>query len=244
MNIHVLDLPFDYNGAAAILNPVLLQHDDALVLVDCGYPGFLPLLEKAIAEKGFSLQQLTGVIITHHDIDHMGALHELKAAYPQVKVYAYTTDAPYVSGAQESLRLAQAMQMLEHMPVDERGWAEAFIAQLNTLQPVPVDGTFTDGEEIAFLPGVRVIHTPGHMPGHISLYDAGSNTCIAADAVVVEQGALEIANPQFCLDLPGAVASVEILSRLNISQLVCYHGGMVQGNVIEQLKALHKKYTA
>lgn len=242
MNIHVLDLQFEYNGTVNVINPVLLQHDDALVLVDCGYPGFMPLLETALQQKGFRLDQLTAVIITHHDIDHMGALQEMKTAYPGLAVYAYAADAPYVSGEQQSLRLEQAMEMLKTMPADQRGWAEAFIAQLKTLQHVPVDGVLTDGQELPFATGVQVIHTPGHMPGHISLYDTNSKTCIAADAVVVENGTLEIANPQFCLDLESAVASIEKLQHLDIATLVCYHGGVVQDNIIRRLQELSEKY--
>lgn len=44
------------------------------MLADCGYAGFLPFIEDAMQASGLSPEALTGVIVTHHDHDHMGAL--------------------------------------------------------------------------------------------------------------------------------------------------------------------------
>lgn len=51
----------------------------------------------------------------------------------------------------------------------------------------------------------NICFTPGHTPGHISLYFLQSKTLVAGDAVVIENGVLDIANPQFALDLEAAV---------------------------------------
>ena len=56
------------------LCPALLADGAHLVLVDCGYPESLPLIEAAMAELGLSPAELTEVFITHHDDDHMGGL--------------------------------------------------------------------------------------------------------------------------------------------------------------------------
>ncbi len=68
------------------------------------------------------------------------------------------------------------------------------------------------------------------MPGHISLYLPSSKALIAADAVVIEDGKLNIANPDFALDLDEAVRSVERLMDYDIEQLICYHGGLYAGD--------------
>ena len=107
---------------------------------------------------------------------------------------------------------------------------------LKTVQAVQVDQILALDREIEWLPGVEVIHTPGHMPGHISLYIRQNRTMIAADAVVVENGLLEIANPQFTLDLEEAVRSVEKLQQLEIDRIICYHGGVVQTDIPETVE--------
>lgn len=53
---------------------------------------------------------------------------------------------------------------------------------------------------------------------------------IAGDAVVYVNGKLDIANPEFTLDLPEAVHSVKRIANLRVTQLICFHGGMVENS--------------
>ena len=240
MQIHVLEVRFSFQGNENILYPVILECDQELLLVDCGYPGFTSILEDALMVHGFSLKQLTGVIITHHDIDHVGSLFGIKELLPGLRVCASKSDEPFISGKLKSLRLQQAEDMYNLLPDDQKGGALYFQETLRRIKPVHVDHTFEDGEEIC--KRVRVISTPGHMPGHISLYDRESKTLIAADAVVLENGKLAIANPDFTLDLRSAVASIRKLQRLEIDKIVCYHGGVVTGNINDRLEQLALEY--
>jgi glyoxylase-like metal-dependent hydrolase (beta-lactamase superfamily II) len=242
MHVHVLKLNFTFAGREDALYPVLLHDGTELILVDCGYAGFLPLLENAAQQHGLSIQALTGVLITHHDVDHLGGLAELKAAYPRVKVYASAIEEPYVSGRARSLRLRQAESLYQTLPEAERPGALAFQQLLSQIQPVPVDYAFTGDEAAPFMPGIRIVNTPGHTPGHISLYVPTRRLLIAADALVYEAGEFDIANPQFTLDLPAAVASVRKLQGLAADAVVCYHGGVVEGDIAEKLERLRSKY--
>jgi glyoxylase-like metal-dependent hydrolase (beta-lactamase superfamily II) len=116
------------------------------------------------------------------------------------------------------------------------------MAMLKAIQPVPVDGVFEDNEEPFFLPGVQIIYTPGHVPRHISLYIKESKTFIAADAIVVENEQLAIANPQFTMDLQQAIASIRRIEQLDIEKMICYHDGVVKKDIKKQLSNLIKKY--
>ena len=80
------------------------------------------------------------------------------------------------------------------------------------------------------------------MPGHISLYVKPRKTLIAADAVVVQDGELEIANPRFTMDMQQAIDSIKKLAQLEIEILICYHGGVVAHDVNSKLKKLIAKY--
>lgn len=242
MGLEILKLAFDYNGREQFIYPVILKDETATLLVDCGYPGFGPLIEKRAADFGIALNNLTGLIITHHDLDHMGGAAELKDRFPLIKVYASSTDAPYVSGKQKSLRLEQAEAMLAMMPEENKPWAHSFIQTLEAMKPVEVDEQLDDGQVLPVCGGVQVIYTPGHMSGHISLFVQQSKTLIAADAMVIEEGELNIANPQFTLDMDAAIASVRKIKTLDIHRIICYHGGIMENNVPEQLDALIMRY--
>lgn len=242
MQITVLEIPFSFGGTGNSLFPVILRHQKEMILADGGYAGFLPLIETAAAQKGISLQQLTGAIITHHDIDHMGVHFELKQKYPSVKIYSYYTEAAYIDGTKKSLRLQQAEDLLPTIPAEYQASALEFIDLLKTMQPVSVDAVWQADEEISFLPGIQVLHTPGHMPGHISLYHTSSQILVAADAIVIEEGELAIANPQFTLDLPVAIQTIHRLAKLPVKKLICYHGGVLEENVTAQLHKLQARY--
>jgi len=242
MNLFVLDLPFSFGGKEDHLYPVVLQSRQEVILVDCGYAGFKLLLEQSLQQHGLSLGSLTGLLITHHDIDHMGCAYELKETYPALKLYTSVWEEAYVTGRKKSLRLQQAEDLFDCLPEEQKQGAIAFQELLKTMQPVPVDAVFADNEEPSIMPGVEVIHTPGHMPGHISLYIKESKTLIAADAIVYQDGQLDIANPSFTLDLPQALASVQKLQQLEINKIICYHGGVVDASIQTKLLQLLARY--
>ncbi|REK71267.1 MBL fold metallo-hydrolase [Paenibacillus paeoniae] len=239
--VYSLPIIFEHGGQRQTITPVILRGDRHMVLVDCGYPGFLPLLEEAAGLQGLSFDDLTHVFTTHHDMDHIGALAELQDAYPQTETVAYELDALYVAGKRKSLRLLQAEASLEEMAGEDKLQAEGFIAFLKDIKPALVHRTVADGALLPWCGGTEIVHTPGHMPGHASLFVRESGTMIAGDAVVIEDGKLGIANPQFTLDLEAALSSVERMLTYPIRQLICYHGGLFQGDaraaLIDLLKA-------
>ena len=243
MNVHVLKISFNFGGNDHIIYPVIFRNQTEVILVDCGYPDFLPMIERAANLHDISLNQLTGIIITHHDIDHMGGLYEIRKKYPHVKVYCSGLEEPFISGHKKSLRLEQAEALFPSVPDDQKEGAIYFQEMLQSVQPVKVDGLLLDGEEPAFLKGVKIIYTPGHMPGHISFYIEESKTLVASDAIVYEDGELEIANPDYTLDLNAAIDSVKKLRQLDIKKIICYHGGVVEENPGQLLDNLILKYS-
>jgi glyoxylase-like metal-dependent hydrolase (beta-lactamase superfamily II) len=244
MSFHLLEIKFNFNGTEEAIYPTVIQSGSETLLIDCGYEGFLPKLEEALSQVNLSFDELTGILITHHDIDHMGGLFEIKAKYPHLKVWSSDLEAGYIDGSKKSLRLIQAEDTYDQLPASYKDGARYFIDQLKRMNAVPVDKVFRLTNEGELLEGVEIIHTPGHMPGHISIYLKDSRTLIAADAVVVENGELEIANPQFTLDMSAALASVAKLGQLAIGRLVCYHGGLLDKDVNAKLLELTKKYQA
>lgn len=241
--VHLLDIEFEQNGQKQIISPVLLHDDNHTILIDCGYPDFLPLLEKAAQKHGILLESLTAVIVTHHDMDHIGSLAALKRTYPQIEIIAYESEVPYLAGSKKSLRIEQAEATLDDLSSEERPHAEAFIRFLESIEPAHVDRTVTHKEQLPWCGGIEMIHTPGHMPGHISLYLPESKTMIAGDAVVASSGKLEIANPQFTMDMEAAIHSVRLLLDYDTWQLICYHGGLFAGDARQALHQLIQTYT-
>ncbi|MDR7855491.1 MBL fold metallo-hydrolase [Tissierella sp.] len=194
-------------------------------MVDCGYPNFLGLIEVEMKSKGIDIGSLTKLLITHHDNDHMGALYEIKEKHPHIKVVSSEIESEYVSGKKKSLRLLQAEEMLKFMPEEQKQFGIEFCETLRKFKPVNVDITVKDGDYFDWAGGCQVISTPGHMPGHISLFLPETNSIVTGDAAVMENRELIIANPPFTLDLNIAEDSLERIKSMNADNYYCYHGG-------------------
>lgn len=235
-NIVVLDVNFNFGYGENIIYPVILQDENEMILVDCGYADFLSILEEAACKKDIDLSKLTKIIITHHDHDHMGSLAAIKQKYPHVQVIASEKDAPYVSGGLKSLRLEQAEQTQVMLPPEQQEAGKAFQNILRSIKNVEVDITVKDGDYFTWCGGIEIVETPGHMPGHISIYLKKFKILISGDALAIENGNLEIAAPQFTLDMVEAKRSVSKLLKYDIEKIICYHGGEYQGNISDALR--------
>jgi glyoxylase-like metal-dependent hydrolase (beta-lactamase superfamily II) len=107
---------------------------------------------------------------------------------------------------------------------------------LERLEPVGIDEYVEDGTRLDLAGGTKVISTPGHTPGHISLYLERSKVLIAGDALRAERGALNGPNPSMILEMRTAIQSIRRLADLEIDTIVCYHSGVVSEDVNGQLR--------
>lgn len=227
-------------GNKDFIYPVIIQNDKENILIDCSTSGFLPLLEKEAEKNNFDLSNLTKIIITHHDHDHMGGLYEITEKYPHIQVVSSLIEKPYIEGTKKSLRLEQAEKIYPTLSEAEKINAEYFHNILKSIKHVPVDITIDGDKELDWCGGIKIIATPGHMPGHISIYSREFKTLITGDAMVAQKGELFIANPQYTLDMKEAIKSIEKFLDYDIQQIVCYHGGLVKGDITSILKKLLK----
>ncbi|XEC96581.1 MBL fold metallo-hydrolase [Paenibacillus tarimensis] len=243
VSLEILEISAQMMGRTVTVYPALIRDTDHTILVDAGYPGQLPLFQQAIERIGVPFQQLGKIIITHQDLDHIGSLpsilSELKG---KAEVLASEIEQPYIEGRKKPLKLtpesiAQAVNSLPAGVPDE--WRYAFKQTLENPPSANVHQIVSDGEELPYCGGIVVIGTPGHTPGHISLYHKASKTLIAADAMVVdESGQLFGPDPEHTLDLPLAKQSLQKLTAYDIECVICYHGGLFKGNANQRIAEL------
>lgn len=231
--ILTLNISFEYDGICHEIHPVVLKNNEELILVDCGYPEFFDLISDELENNGISAKDLTAIYITHQDDDHMGTAAEFKSRYPHIKIITSETEAPYISGNSKNLRLRQAEEMLEILPDEQKDFGIAFCERLNKLNCVQVDQTANEGDLFNWASGCEIIATPGHTPGHTSLYIKEQKTIITGDACVIENDELVVANPHFCLDFENAQKSLEKIKNMEVETYICYHGGILKRQITD-----------
>ena len=101
-----------------------------------------------------------------------------------------------------------------------------------------VDRTLTDGERLPYCGGIVAIYTPGHTPGHISLYLEPSKVLVAGDALNTSDGRLFGPNPPLTPDIGQATDSLKQLACYDIETVVCYHGGPYSGDANTRIAEL------
>lgn len=236
MNVEVLRIEKKIDGEHVVIFPVLIQIAGRNYLVDCGYDETSDELQRELNAFGVDSGDLTGVIITHDDHDHLGGLRQLKQKNNNLKVVCGEHEKDSVSGKIKSERLVQAENSLTTIPEEYKSWALNFIEKLKKVQRFAVDEVLCDNA--IFEDALIAVHTPGHTKGHISLFLPKEKTVITGDALVIENGAFNIANPAFTLDMQQALKSAEKIKNLNPLKIICYHGGIMDENVNEKLEDL------
>jgi glyoxylase-like metal-dependent hydrolase (beta-lactamase superfamily II) len=82
-----------------------------------------------------------------------------------------------------------------------------------------------DGAEVF---GLRVIATPGHTLGHISVYDETASTLITGDAISNVGGSLAGSSPQFTADMTQAAESIRKLAAMSVERALFMHGDPIE----------------
>ncbi|ACS98785.1 MBL fold metallo-hydrolase [Paenibacillus sp. JDR-2] len=217
--------------------PTVLFDKDEWVLVDTGMPGSASTIIELAKLAGIVEQKLNTILLTHQDLDHIGGLPGFKADNPELVIYAHEDDRAVIDGKKPMLKASpeRIAALLGALPEVARSQFEATFIHPTGAN---VDRTMADGENLPFGGGVTVIHTPGHTPGHVSLYHQSSKTLIAGDAMVVDNGELKGPREAVTPDMASALQSLKKLKDFDIETVICYHGGVFKGDVQGRIAAL------
>ncbi|HBH11932.1 MAG TPA: MBL fold metallo-hydrolase [Clostridiales bacterium] len=223
--IKALNIKIIKDGIEQIVNPSIIYDNDEMILVDCGYPDTIDQFESEANRLKIDLNRLNKIVITHHDWDHIGSLADFKERYPNVQIISSAIQAKYISGEKPSLRLEALIAKIDTLVGKEKEFAAQRIEIIRSVENSKVDRYVEDNDAISDDGDVICIDTPGHMPGHVSIYVKSSKTLIAGDAMNVIGNELSGANPVFTFDMEEAARSIKKISTLDIERIICYHGG-------------------
>ena len=200
-----------------VANSYLIIEPSGLVLVDTGLPGNAGKILRYIESLGYSTQDIKHIIVTHADDDHYGSLAEL-AKKTGASTYASAIEAESILQGLSSrpLKLNRIQKMFFNI-----------IHPFIRAKSVKINHKLDHGQTLQILGGLQVIFTPGHTPGHISLFCPSQGILFAGDSMrsngekLIPSEGLNTWNEEIALD------SVRKQSELG-ARIVCVgHGPVV-----------------
>lgn len=164
------------------LNVALVRSGGRTILIDAGLGGEFPDFPRAgqltlrLAAAGIDLASVTDLVVTHMHMDHVGGLlvdgikDQLR---PDLRIHVAAAEVDFWAAPDFS-----HTSMPEPVPAVLRSAATRFLNDYRSHLR-----TFDEQYEVA--PGVTVIRTGGHTPGHsvVRLESGGDRLTFAGDAV-------------------------------------------------------------
>lgn len=162
------------------------------------------------------------ILSTHFHRDHTGCNH----LFPGTRVLAHKDDIP---------AMISLDSFIQYYGLDQYGdqqLTDNLLAWLN-WHPSPIHGQIEDGQIVRLGDiDLRVIHTPGHTPGHCVFYLEKSGMLFSGDIDLTSFGPWY---GNINSDLTALINSIKKLIDLN-PQVVCSgHKGVIDRNVRGQL---------
>jgi len=218
-------LPIAREGMGS-LNLVLVWDDNHLVLIDAALPKQTDEVIKSIANEGFQVENLTHIIITHQDWDHIGCVTDLQKLAPNLQIVAHINEAPYLDGRVIPIKLAKRLEQYDTLPKEHQTSIDLW-EDMYKNAPITVHKQVVDKQVLPICGGIEIVHVSGHTPGHIAVYLKESRIIVCGDAANIKDGQITGSNPIHTHDTEQAKESLNKIRGYNPSGIVAYHTGFL-----------------
>ena len=209
--VHVLDLQFQ--DKPDTIAAFLIETAAGPILVETGpYSTFKSLKEK-VQDKGYTLEEIKHVFITHIHLDHAGAawaLAELGAS-----IYLHPFGKQHMHDPSKLLASATRIYGEEGM---ERLWS--------TLQPIPAKQLRTVAHQESITVGdttLKAWHTPGHAVHHIAWQWGEALFAGDVAGVMIEGGPVMPPCPPPDINIEDWQESLRLLRSLKLEHIYLTH---------------------
>jgi hydroxyacylglutathione hydrolase len=126
-------------------------------------------IASALERHGLNLQAIT---LTHAHLDHVGGVAALKNVYSEASILLHRKDEPLYRALPEPP---------SWLGIPRAQWAALGFAY---EEPPRVDGYWEDGQEYAVGDlRFKVLHCPGHTPGHVVLFEPKQRAVFVGDCL-------------------------------------------------------------
>jgi glyoxylase-like metal-dependent hydrolase (beta-lactamase superfamily II) len=203
----------------------LMEADGSVTLIDCGLRYAPPVLVSSLKNLGKQPQDVQRIVITHAHADHAGGAAAMQRR-TGADVLSHDDDAGLLKSGRPSEPDPSRLtgRLLRRVP-------------LGRFEPVSTARTLRDDEVLDVGGGLRVIHTPGHTPGHLSFLHEPTGTLFIGDALRNWGGVLGFPPSAFAADLEQSRQTVRRLGEADFEVAAFNHGPEMRKNAAERLRS-------
>jgi len=190
---------------------LVFDKDGSLILVDTGMAkDGKKIAEYIISKLGRRLSDVRTIVLTHCHMDHSRGAASLKAS-TGAKLAVHEADADFVSG-----------KALHPSPRGFMGFFFSLLSPFFRMAPVEPDLRLKENDIVG--ESLLVVHTPGHTPGSIALYDKNRKVVFVGDTLRYHGGKIEGPPRPFTPDMSQARQSIQKISQLSFETMLSGHG--------------------
>lgn len=198
-------------GAASTNSFAFVDGDGSVTLVDCGLRRAPARIVAGLRAIGRHPGDVTRIVLTHAHVDHAGGAADM-AARTGAPVAVHEADADDAAAGRVP-------------PFDPSLLAGRLLNRVpgRRFPAVPVGERLTDGQLLDVAGGLRVVATPGHTPGHVSLLHEPTRTLVTGDALF-NRRALRYSPRPLCTDFRLGRRTAHVLGELDYDRVAFTHG--------------------
>lgn len=217
--IELIDLGF--MDTPGVIAAYLIAGDDELTLIESGPASTRAHLESGIRIAGYSLGDVSRIVITHIHLDHGGAAGAIMRDHPRIRLSVHPLGAPHMVDPARLINSAG------------RIYGDRMALLFGEIVGVPEDRIdYLADREVVQMSGhpLRMVFTPGHAAHHVAILDEITRTLFTGDVGGVRvPGSGFVAPPtpppEFAPDQWRD--SIEILRSTQPARLALTHFGFV-----------------
>jgi glyoxylase-like metal-dependent hydrolase (beta-lactamase superfamily II) len=208
---------------ADLVNSFAFVDDDGQVtLVDAGTKRAPKRIVAGLEHIGSSPSQVTRIIATHAHPDHVGGLNDVHGR-TSARVAVHERDAAYVREGKGPV-------------LDSTTFGGRLMRRNRGATPSQVDEELTDGQVVDVGGSLRVLHTPGHTPGHVALLHEPSRVLITADSIWNMRRRMSWPVRALCTDFAMTRQTAHVLGELDYDVAAFTHGPEIRDNAREAIR--------
>jgi glyoxylase-like metal-dependent hydrolase (beta-lactamase superfamily II) len=196
-------------GRASTNSFALVDDDGSVTLVDCGLKRAPARIVAGLRAIGRHPGDVVRIVLTHAHVDHAGGAADM-AARTGAPVAVHERDAAFAEAGRAPEPSLLAGRLLTRLAG-------------TGFPPVAVGERLSDGQVLGVGGGLRVVATPGHTPGHVSLLHEPTATLITGDALF-HLGRLRLSPRLICTDFRLTEQTAHVLGELEYDRVAFTHG--------------------